>query len=378
MKVLIIDDDAVLRKTLRATLLEEVEWEVVEDCGFESVNQTLGQLRPDMIVLDLVEGEGTGGLGADTGNTSFDQIRETWFCPVVVYSAFPGRKQFDHALVKTIRKGADTDVAVRNQLKEFIPTAKIIQTVHDDFDSRVRQALRDSVDAFRGQFETADDKLAEDSLLRRAVRRLVAARVDLSSSEEGVLQPWERYVVPPLGNHLLTADILRKEEAPWTQEGAFRLVLTPSCDMVPRGSGTKGAQILVACCEGIKRLGRVELEHGKALSHKQQDQLRPILTGGSVGSRLPIPQFRGHVPLMAANLKHLELLDLDRVQLDSNDDSSLANEGMFRRIASTDSPFREIVVWAYLGVTGRPGAPQTDVDLWLEQISRHFNPGELP
>ena len=377
MKVLIIDDDAVLRQALSDTLSEEGDWEVV-DRGFEGVKETLRQLRPDMIVLDLVEGEGTSGPGEDTGNASFEQIRASWFCPVVVYSAFPDRKQFHHALVKTIRKGADTDVKVRNQLKEFIPTAKIIQTVHDDFDSRVREALRDSVDALRSQTASAENDLAEDSVLRRAVRRLVAARVDLSTSEEGELQPWERYVVPPLGDHLLTADLLKKEGAHWTQEDAFRLVLTPSCDMVPRGSGTKGTQILVACCQQIDGFGKIKFERGKALSQKQRNELRPILTGGRLDSHLPIPQFRGHVPLMVANLKKLELLNWNQVQLDENSDSSVSNQEKFRRVASTDSPFREIVVWAYLGVTGRPGGPQIDTEKWLAEISSHFSSGGHP
>lgn len=377
MKVLIIDDDAGLRQALSDTLSEEGDWKVV-DRGFEGVKETLTQLRPDMIVLDLVESEGTGGMGEDTGNASFDQIRESWFCPVVVYSAFPDRKQFHHALVKTIRKGAGTDVKVRDQLEEFVPTAKIIQTVHDDFDSRVREALRDSVDALRSQTGSAEDDLAEDSVLRRAVRRLVAARVDLSTSEEGELQPWERYVVPPLGDHLLTADLLKKEGAPWTQEDAFRLVLTPSCDMVPHGTGKKGTRILVACCEQIDRFGKIELKRGKALSQKQRGELRPILTGGRLDSHLPIPQFRGHVPLMVANLKKLELLDWNQVQFAPSDASSPANDEMFRRVASTDSPFREIVVWAYLGVTGRPGDPQIDTEKWLAEISSHFSSGRRP
>lgn len=377
MKVLIIDDDAVLRQSLRATLSEDGEWEV-EDRGFEGVNDTLGRFRPDMVVLDLVEGESAVRQGEDSGNTSFDQIRRNWFCPVVVYSAFPDRKRFDHALVKTIRKGADTDVMVRNQLEEFIPTARIIQTVHDDFDCRVREALRDSVHALSDQLESTEGEQPQASVLRRAVRRLVAARVDLSNSEEGEFQAWERYVVPPLGNHLLTADLLRKEGARWTQEDAFRLVLTPSCDMAPHGGRTKGNQILVACCERIERLGKIKLEQGKALSHKQQVELRTILTGGSIGSHLPIPQFRGQVPLMAANLKRLELLDWNQVRFDESSDCCSTNQERFQRVASTDSPFRELVVWAYLGVTGRPGAPQIDIELWLEEISRHFTSGGRP
>ena len=59
----------------------------------------------------------------------------------------------------------------------------------------------------------------------------------------------------------------------------------------------------------------------------------------------------------------------------ASDDFRPANDEVFRRVASTDSPFREIVTWAYLGVTGRPGGPQIDTEKWLAEISSHFSSG---
>lgn len=40
----------------------------------------------------------------------------------------------------------------------------------------------------------------------------------------------------------------------------------------------------------------------------------------------------------------------------------------FERIASVDSPFRELVTWSYLQVAGRPGLPDRDLDEWAEGI----------
>ncbi len=153
MKVLIIDDDADLRQVLRAALAEDVDWEV-EDQGFENVDETLARFRPDMMVLDIVEGEAGEALDQNTGNTWFDQMRETWFCPVVVYSAFPARWSFNrHPFVETITKGAGTEEHVRDRLRAFTSTAEMIQGVHGDFDARVREALRDSVHALRSQLD---------------------------------------------------------------------------------------------------------------------------------------------------------------------------------------------------------------------------------
>ena len=371
MKVLIIDDDEQVRKTLRTELEQNCDWEL-EDRGFDHIDETLTRFRPDMMVLDIVEGEASGE-GKDTGKTWFDRIHESWFCPVVVYSAFPEQWSFEqHPLVAKVKKGADTDEQVETLLREFAPTAEVIYKVHHDFDARVREALRDSVHALGGQVGATADGTAEDSALARAVRRVVAARVDARAAGETKLHPWERYVIPPLGRHLLTADLLRRKDADWTDADAFRLVLTPSCDLVPRGGSANVGRVLVARCKQLDKLGNVELEYGTELSSSQKKKLRPLLTEGMAGSRVPIPEFRHHVPLMAADLSSLELLEFGQVQLESADGASSEQEGLYRRVASTDSPFREMVGWAYLRVTGRPGIPEIDVTLWLEAISAHL------
>ena len=373
MKVLIIDDDADLRQVLRATLAEDVDWEV-EDQGFEDVDETLSRFRPDMMVLDIVEGEAAGELDHDAGNTWFDRIRETWFCPVVVYSAFPARWSFDrHPFVDTITKGAGTEERVRVRLKAFTSTAEMIQGVHGDFDARIREALRDSVHALRSQIEATEVGSSGDSALARAVRRVVAARVDTGAAGESRLHPWERYVVPPLGQHLLAADLLRREGTDWKEVDEFRLVVTPSCDLAPRGGGSPNAgRVLVARCEPLGRLGTISLRRGTELSSRERDRLRPILTEGLAGSRVPIPEFRGHVPLMAADLRNLELLAWDEVRSEAAGGPWPKEKRVFRRVASTDSPFRELVGWAYLRVSGRPGMPEVDIERWLEDISAHL------
>ena len=40
----------------------------------------------------------------------------------------------------------------------------------------------------------------------------------------------------------------------------------------------------------------------------------------------------------------------------------------FLRIASIDSPFRELVAWAYLQIACRPSLPDRDFDSWRDEI----------
>ena len=361
MAVHIVDDDVEVRQTLRSMLEEGEQWSVTEG-AFAGLAEQLGDVRPDMVVLDLVD-----GADVAAGNSSFDEIRSTWFCPVVVYSAFPDKQTFDHPLVGTVTKGSESDVEVVGRLNRFVPHATMIRSVHSDFDARIREALRDSVSAMRDQVGSTGTGV--DASLPRAVRRLVAARVDAGASQGDLLLAWERYIVPPLGDHLLTADLLRATDA--NDAGAFRIVLTPSCDLVS-GQGIGDQEVLVACCEPMQRLQKVQLKAGESLSKSKKDGLRSFLTEGLAGNLVPIPEFRGRVPLMVANLKRLELIDPSTIIMDGGERDGEQEDRTYVRVASTDSPFREAVVWAYVRTTGRPGLPKMDVDAWLSDISDHF------
>ena len=371
LRVLVIDDEAGVRAVLESELEEDegptedgTDWEVRTQ-GFDGVKDVLVRFRPDMVVLDLIEGEIPNE--SDSGNRSFERIRDVWFCPVVVYTGFAERRTFEeHPQVVLVAKGVRSEEKVLAELRRFVPVARMIRSVHEDFDARIREALRDSVDALDKQIALIEGH--SEDVLARAVRRQVAARVDLATSTGTELRAWERFVVPPLGGDLLTADLLRLRDAEPTDATAFRLVLTPSCDMVQSGHRTpKAGSVLVARCEPLARLGKMQLRPEKPLPAKHRERLRRILTQGMEGEHLVIPEFRGRVPLMAANLKHLELIAWDKIDLRRDGDDAESPE--FVRVASTDSPFREMVVWAYLRVTGRPGMPDTDVERWVTDIS---------
>ena len=380
LRVLLIDDQASVRAVLEGALEEDdgpfgngSEW-VVRGQGFDGVDDALIGFRPDMVVLDLVEGEVSDER--NSGNRSFDRIRDVWFCPVVVYTGFPKKCAFDeHPLVVLVPKGVDSEEKVLAELHEFVQVARTIRSVHDDFDARIREALRDSVHALERQIAGTDG--LGDGILSRAVRRQVASRVDLAASAGTELRAWERLVVPPLGDDLLTADLLRRRGAKWNEPGAFCMVLTPSCDLVSSGGRTpKVERVLVAWCEPLRQIGKIQLKPGEALSQNQKNSLHPILTEGMLDRHLIVPEFRGHVSLMAANLKRLELVEWERIDLRRNGWEAAGPELV--RAASTDSPFREMAVWAYLKVTGRPGMPDTDIERWLGEISSRLEAGGSP
>ena len=63
---------------------------------------------------------------------------------------------------------------------------------------------------------------------------------------------------------------------------------------------------------------------------------------------------------MAANFRNLDLVPFE----------DISEQGKFRRIASIDSPFRELVSWAYMQSACRPGMPDRNVDEWCDEICK--------
>lgn len=363
MKLLVVDDEAYVREAVQDALPSAEGWEV-RGVDFGDVEAALHEWRPDLVVLDLIEGPGVGG--SPSGNACFERIWATWFCPVVVYSAFSDKQNFQHPLVRGVEKGSGSERSVVACLEELRPLAEMMASVHAEFDQRIRDALRDSVPLLAGQLEDTTDS----HLLARSVRRVVAARVDLSAGREEPLQAWERFVVPPLGDDLLTADLLRRMNATWADPTAFRLVLTPSCDLVAQAGATPRADsVLVACCGPVSLMDLFKSADHSAPTKRQRAKLKPLLSDGAAGRHIPIPGLQGHSPPMVADLKRLELLRWrEIVPARHGATKSGRMSRRYERVASTDSPFREMVTWSFLKVAGRPGLPVVDVDAWSREI----------
>ena len=188
----------------------------------------------------------------------------------------------------------------------------------------------------------------------------MAALMDEPLLEEGSLSAWEQYLCPPVSKDLQLGDILRISEGQSDDPAAFRLVLTPSCDLVSSsGRKPKVKEVLVAkCCSMREGLGRIGMqgEFEDALSRHS------ILSQGYSGAIVPLPSLQGRIPTMAADLRNLELIPMN--------DIVAANGARYCIVASIDSPFRELVSWAYLQISCRPGLPDRDLPGWRQEVVR--------
>ena len=112
-------------------------------------------------------------------------------------------------------------------------------------------------------------------------------------------------------------------------------------------------------------LDRTSLRDIKASKIKQR--LRSaMLTQGYLEGVIPFPCLKGQIPTMAANMRDLEFIPIEDIGCGKR----------FLRIASIDSPFRELVAWAYLQTACRPALPNRDFDSWCDEIVENLNSGD--
>ena len=367
MKILLVEDDPdfirILRKTIRERKLSEEE---PLETGFDGAEEKIKTVRPDAVVLDIYDGDPAKGI--DRGSESLDLIWKDHFCPVIVYSANPERAKKvcgEHPFVRYVAKGKDGEEEVAGKLREIKIYVESLRDVREYVQKTFSSVMKEvALYVFRAYGE--EDAPRRTSAIKQAARRRLAAQMDELSGADEKLAPWEQYIFPPISEEIRTGDILRNSSGPVEDPTAFRLVLTPSCDLERRGGKRKVENVLVSLCcpvgEGMQRAVNVE-----NASKGGKKRIESFLPSGYANGIIPLPKLVDLIPSMAADLKRLETVPADEIV---NHDST--EEAEYVRVASLDSPFREMVSWAYLQVAGRPGLPERDIEAWVEEISKEL------
>lgn len=355
MKLLLVDDDSDSIESLRDLIEKDPRNEVVYEKNFEEAKERIERDRPDVVVLDRIKGNLNDRI--DKGSEILTFILEKYwkkhFCPVIVYSAVAKQMEDEEGkynkdpFIHYVNKGSGSDEEVMKKLAEIEPHISILKEVeryvHETFSSVMTKVAPYVFKEYKDEDKRVD-------VLKRAARRRLAAQMDELSSESYKLAPWEQYISPPISDKIYLGDILKKRDCEDNAPSAFRIVLTPSCDLV----NLKTENVLFGqCCsveEGLKQVFAV-----KEISSKTKQKVKRFLSGGHSEGIIPLPELKGLIPPMAANLRKLELVPVDTI-------------GDYERIASLDSPFREMVSWAYMQIAGRPGLPERDFDAWYDEV----------
>ena len=343
IRILFIEDEQSSIDPVLDSVRAEISDTLTQVVDFDLAESEVRSFRPDIVVLDLARGNPSDGdyAGLDT----YDFIWGNRFCPIVVYSAL--QEQFsgpEHDFVRKVTKGSGSVQNVLNAIQDFLPHVQALQTTEEEIRQRLSEAMREVAPR---AFRTFTDAVEREEVIVRAARRRVAAMMDTPTEEGKTLASWECYIYPPVSNDTLLGDVLIEKDGDSEDSSSFRVVLTPSCDMAQ----AKVSEILVAkCCsmkQALKAIGLNENTNPTTIRDR-------LLRNGYAQTVIPFPPLPDIVPAMAADLRDLELIPTDDV----------GENKRFQRKASVDSPFREMVAWAYMQTACRPGLPERDLDTW--------------
>jgi len=360
VRVLIVDDDPDSVLPLEQEL--DTHNHVHRTVDFGDMPAQLSDFAPDLVVLDLHKGA-LGAADDQAGNNAYENaIWDEHFCPVVIYSAFAEQFVLDgKTLVLPVIKGAGSEANVLEAMAKLEPYSSSISTLRNNIDGEARRTLRELTLTI-----AADNKLSDQDRQTMVVamgRRRAAAYLDDQQQDVSHL-PESQYVYPTSGRAYRCADILQVSGSQAADPAAFRLVLSPSCDLQPQGTKKPRLdRILVAECVTLPK-SALQLTEGANPSASSRGKLERWLSEGYAAQEgvLFLPGFLSIVPPMCADFRKLNVHDYVE-----DADGNYGVPG-FDRVVSVDSPFRERVAWAFMNTNCRPGIPGVDLSRWIDMF----------
>ena len=352
MKIMFIDDNEDSVRDAMDKIEDNIDDVDLSLDGFGEGLKNVGVKSPDMVVLDVWEGKAqeSDPLGLEIMNQVWGQR----FCPVIIYSAdskiVSDIPEYHHPFIEIIAKGSGSDDQVFEAVERFVPHVEALQSSQSLVSQALSQSMRDVAPHAFNTFTEIEEIV--DAIVRGG-RRRVAALMDEGSLTMGTLASWEQYLAPPVSTDIRLGDLLRTSQGDADDPDSYRVVLTPSCDLV--ASALKVDHVLVAkCCEISSAFEKCRIGMNRRSIMRSN-----ILSQGFYNAFIPFPKLPGIIPMMAANLRELELIPVEEIY---------GAPAEFHRVASIDSPFRELVSWAYLQTAGRPGLPDRDIEAWIADI----------
>ncbi|MBE3049720.1 hypothetical protein IMZ48_45940, partial [Candidatus Bathyarchaeota archaeon] len=235
--MVIVEDDKDLAGLLELKLKEKYPGINVSLLDFDKALAEIENIAPDVVVLDWYLG--TPALGKEGGRAVRDMIWEKSFSPLVFASAADIGELHEfvkqHPLLKYIVKSTvDAAEKIVQEVLAFLPIGREIKNARTNLVARATVAANTAVTETLPRIWKECKESASRRLMleRTARRRLTSLLAELEEDEGNLIFAWEQYIVPPATSHLMTGDVLRLRESPADDPKSYRVVLSPSCDLV--------------------------------------------------------------------------------------------------------------------------------------------------
>jgi DNA-binding NarL/FixJ family response regulator len=171
IRILIVDDHAMLREGMRTLLSQEADFEIVGEAanGEEAVNLA-GKLKPDIVIMDIV-------MPVMNGVEATRQIRQLYpAVSVLVLSAFSDTRH----IVELLEAGARGYLLKSSAGKELVKAIRAVRAGESVLDPEVTHKL---VQRLTSLSRTAEERGSDGQLTARELEILKWAARGLSNKE---------------------------------------------------------------------------------------------------------------------------------------------------------------------------------------------------
>lgn len=372
LRVLVVEDDNEMLKRMVQSLERRFgeTVQIYSESDFDVAVSRLRLDRYDVVVLDVRRGEPNlplGDGGQEAGRRCYDAVRAVRFVPVVFHTGLPEAvRDLESAVVSIVAKGGSP--AALPDAVEAIVTAGLPRIARAMM-THVERVHRDYMWEFGAQAWALYGKDNPEELVHLLARRLALsfeeAAIDNLRAEltrhatvvpAGGLNPVRLYILPPLSlGHFRTGDIFASTGEPMT----YWILLTPTCDIVPRGGACKVEEPVLARCTKLTEFPEFS-EWRANPSNSKKNVLRQLLKNNRSG------QAERYFFLPSAFILPDLIVDLSAVSTIPR--NRLCIERGMRHLATLDEPFAASMLTQFIRYFGRFGTADLDVDLVLRRL----------
>jgi len=338
MNILFVEDEEKSYNSVCRELKGQKNTQILPRCDFSDIDKMLVIYNVDLIILDL-----SNGIANDTeaGDLIIRRIYSRSFLPIVIYSGYSDiyeNPYKDNYFIKAVKKGTKGVSELKKAIKIFSPFIEKQKYVSQELNTNVSEIYRDTYQKMISNSKmTSQTKNPE--IFTRLLKRRLAASID-KGPDNSMINAWEIYLYPCLGDKYLTGDIIRKKKSKKDDPASYKIILSPSCDLQRK----RIKNVKVACFINVQSVcNKGELKENKLRSTSPEQYMF-------------FHKLEGEFPHMVCDYKNIEVIDFDNL------------DKMYDRVVSIDSPFRESIIWADITINGRPGLPDRDCKTWLENI----------
>lgn len=371
-RLLIVEDDTEAVEDLKDAVSSIATLEFDVAATREAAKELIRTRSYDFVVLDVCHPDDDEDAFDYTGISVLKSLQAERFVPVVFFTGYAHKiEDLASTFVKIVAK-SDGAIAVadflENRIKDGIP-----QTIRAVFQF-IQQIHRDWMWGFVSNHWKSLEKLSPSEMAAILAKRLGAALhsrealVELErtlggDSEIGLaghVHPYQMYIVPPVGSYIGSGAVLRCQ-------GNYYVVVTPSCDLVPRKAtnrmSCKVDKVVLLNARPPEQVASFQKMLDNPQKYMDSDGMRKYIGNQRTDRYFFIPAAFS-IPHAILDMCDIEVVDLPHIAAAEDHGSS----GDWEWVGSLDAPFEAELITRFSRFYGRFGTPDVDTNAVISDL----------